>query len=786
MPWFHLCRNDWCKPGSKAQLFAFQLDLIRWRIAAMAENHHIDRNPPGSGLPRSATGSVWPFVLILLLAIGFYWKLVLTRQYIWFDHPDMAYLEIPRLAFQAREIQAGRFPLWDPHIWSGQPLIGQTQPGPLFPLNLLFFQLPLKDGYLRFGYLNWYWVILHFLAAWFAYLLGRTLQLSAAASMFGGLVFGFGGFVGNVAWLDVLNGAIMAPLVFLCLLKASDEGRRSMFHASLGGLFLGISWLSGHHEIPLLVSGAVLVTWIWLCALSRRRIIRAACFFAVAALVGSAQMLATIEFGQQSLRWVGLENAVGWKDRVPYAVATIYSLPAKGLLGLAFPGSSFADSSPYVGLLAIALAALGTAACWKQLAVRWAAGLVSISALFALGSQTPLHGILYAVMPLMDKARIPSRAVLLINLGIALLAAYGFHAVFANRGLHATKIIARLLAGAGGLIIGTTFVLTVAQKPMEEKVVLGGWICIAAAVALLGWRGGVFSQRAATVILTMLLLTDLTSGGPSTYTSRTGKDANKFVRHLEEHRDIAGYLKNLPEVPVRVQVDDQVIGANFGDWHGIDMLYGYVAGVSTNLMRHGLHTKRTQDLFGVTHFIGKEPPRDDLELVFEGQAGVKLYRNPHALPRFRVAHHVQTVISDEELLTAISNPETDLPQTAIMLKSGPELETCLGQDRIQEIRRGTDTLILEADLACRGLLIVGETLYPGWEVHVDGKREPMWEAYGVFRSVVVNQGTHRIEMRYRPWTVYLGAVLAACGVLVVFGCWLYAVLMNRSKQQFQT
>ncbi len=738
----------------------------------MAENHHSVRKAPQPELLRRAVGFVWPFLLLLLLCIGFYWKLSLTRQYVWFDHPDMAYLEIPRLAFQAREIQAGRFPLWDPHIWSGQPLIGQTQPGPLFPLNLLFFLLPLKDGYLRFAYLNWYWVILHFLAVWFAYLLGRSLHLSIAASVFGGLVFGLGGFLGSVAWLDVVNGAIVAPLVFLFLLKAA-AGPRFLLHAALGGLFLGIAWLSGHHEIPLLVSAAALVTWVWLCAPAPKRIRAAGLFFAVAAMIGSAQMLATIEFGRLSMRWVGLENAVGWKDNVPYTVATIYSLPAKGLLSLVFPGSSFADSSPYVGWLAVALAGLGVVACWQHLAVRWAAGLVSISALFALGSQTPLHGILYAVVPLMDKARIPSRSVVLINLGIALLAAYGFHAVFADRTLKATRIVSRLLAGAGALILATTFVLTVEQKPMDEKVVLGGWICLAAAATLTVWRAAVFSRRAATAILPILLLVDLTSGGPSTYTNRTDKNANRFVKTLEEHRDLAGYLKNLPGGPPRVHVDDQVIGTNFGDWHGIDMLYGYVAGVSVNLMRHGLHTRRTQDLFSVSHFIGKEPSRDDLELVLEGQSGVKLYKNPHALPRFRVAHRVQIAAGDEELRAAISNPETDLAQTAILLKSGPELEACEGPDRIQEIRRGTDTLILEVDLACRGLLIVGETLYPGWQARVDGKPQPMWEAYGVFRSVVVNRGKHRVEMRYRPGSVYLGAGLAGCGLLVVLGFWLF-------------
>src|SRR5207248_2429855 len=100
----------------------------------------------------SAAGRRWSRIagpaLLLLLTVVFYWKLVLSHQYIWFDHPDMCYIELPRLQFQASEIHKRHFPLWDPNIWSGQPLLGQTQPGPVFPLNLLFYLLPLQDGYL--------------------------------------------------------------------------------------------------------------------------------------------------------------------------------------------------------------------------------------------------------------------------------------------------------------------------------------------------------------------------------------------------------------------------------------------------------------------------------------------------------------------------------------------------------------------------------------------------------------------------------------------------------------
>ena len=70
---------------------------------------------------RNSAAAALPIAILFLLCVGFYWKLVLTDQYVWFDHPDMCYIEIPRLEFQAREIHASHFPLWDSALWMGQP-----------------------------------------------------------------------------------------------------------------------------------------------------------------------------------------------------------------------------------------------------------------------------------------------------------------------------------------------------------------------------------------------------------------------------------------------------------------------------------------------------------------------------------------------------------------------------------------------------------------------------------------------------------------------------------------
>src|SRR5438132_8326062 len=78
-------------------------------------------------------------LLLLVIFVCFFWRLLLSNQYTWLDGPDTANQILPWFQFQAVEWHHGRIPLWDPYLWGGQPLIGQMQPGAMYPPNWLLF-----------------------------------------------------------------------------------------------------------------------------------------------------------------------------------------------------------------------------------------------------------------------------------------------------------------------------------------------------------------------------------------------------------------------------------------------------------------------------------------------------------------------------------------------------------------------------------------------------------------------------------------------------------------------
>ncbi len=372
-------------------------------------------------------------ILLLLIVVCFFWKLVLTNQFTWLESPDFAYQVVPWFQYEAQQIQQHRIPLWDPFVFGGQSLIGQDQPGLAYPLNWLLFALPFSNGHISFHILNWYFMIIHYFAALFCYFLCRDLGRSMLASIIGGLGFGLGGYVGFIQWPQMLNGAVWAPLVFLFLFRAA-RGVRPLASAAFSGLFLGVSWLSGHHQVPIFLTLAAGGVWLYFLfehgRIQWNRLAPLAVFLAFFLAAGALQMWPSYSYGRTAVRWVGsTHDPVGWNEPVPYNVHQQYSLNPVYLLGIVLPG--FQDiASPYVGVVALSLAALALACWWKskELRILFAVGVAGL--FLALGKNDVFHGVLYSILPMFDKARTPATALYLFHFAIAVLIAFGLDALF--------------------------------------------------------------------------------------------------------------------------------------------------------------------------------------------------------------------------------------------------------------------------------------------------------------------------------------------------------------------
>ncbi|MBI4874849.1 MAG: YfhO family protein [Acidobacteria bacterium] len=670
---------------------------------------------------------------VVLLCVGVYWKLVLTRQYTWLDSPDIAYLEAPRLQMQAREWSHGRMPLWNTHQWCGQPLIGQMS-GAAYPLNWAFLALAGRHERIRQGDLHWYFVLIHILAALNAYALCRQLHCSPVASVTGGMLFSLGGFLSATDWPPMMNGAVWAPLVFLFLLRAV-EGRRPFTSAAFSGLALGMAWLSGHHEVPTYLSLAAGASWGFFCLRNRRLAPVAALAMSVAVLAGGLQIVTAHEYGRLAVRWAGVRDPLGWDQPVPYSVHSDFSFTPASLAGIVVPGA-YRHANPFLGGAAAFLAAVGVLAGRHRQASRLFVCLAAAGVLLALGSWNVFHGLLYAVLPLIEKARVPARAIVLFSLAAAPLAALGLDAVLDRKDDAWIRRAGRAagLLGALLFVLGVVLALVRRQLPDDRLAFLTLALLLAAGVVA-AWRAGQAGRRLAGAVLCLLVTAETGYVAQHGFTSLVEPGRVLPWRQLTSADDVAQFLRRQPQ-PFRVDVGDSDYPGNFGDWYGFDSAAGFAASVTANIFHARQYDEASSNLLAITYSVRREADRPEQELLYASPSGLKVFRNPKAYPRAWV-----------------------------------EGACAGGQVRVGELHTGRATLDVRTN--CGGMVVLADTWFPGWKATVDGRPARIQQVHGALRGVPVGAGEHRIRMEYFPRSVAVGGAMTAAGMLAALLTWLF-------------
>jgi hypothetical protein len=618
----------------------------------------------------------------------FFWKIV-SGRYVWFEGGrDIVYQVLPWLQMQAAALHSGQFPLWDPHQFGGQPTLGQVQPGVLNPFQYLLLIPALFSGHIDVHLFLVYFVLLHGLAAAAGFLLFRDWGVRADAAWLGGLFYGIGSVGGNVGWPQVSCGMIFPPLVLLFLSRSHRSGK-PVFHAALAGLFLGLAWFSGHHAIPMLLSVAVGVSMVGLLLTrwkSRSQIFSryGACLL-TAGLVAAPQIWAAVEFGQHSVRWIGLDQPIPGNARIPYSSHNIALHPSELIhilwAGDLSPNNSFAGW-PFVGLAGSALAALALLRFRTDRRVLWFAAGALAFLWFALGPFGGFYAAAYWLVPFLDKLREPIFALALFALGMAGLIALGAEGLLARP-----------------------------RSAWAARAVFSG------ALALL-WveHSGVSGHSPQTRLVPM-------------------GDA-KLFQQLADTADLDAWLLSHAGTG-RIEVNTDDLGLNFGDWYGAEQLGGYQPAVYAPLFHLEWWRPEVRRLYGVNYYIARKPAGAGQAEVYHSGSGLKVFTNPGAFPRAWAVHKLE--------------------------QAGPALETCDGAEAVRVLERRLNSVRLSADLRCRGMVVLNDNNYPGWRATVDGKAAPIHDAYGALRGVVVEGGSHAIEMRYQPWSFLGGGLLSLAG-----------------------
>jgi Bacterial membrane protein YfhO len=710
---------------------------------------------------------------VVLGIVAVFWKLALTKQYTFIDNPDLVNMVAPRLQPTLDAIRHGSILLWNPYEWFGEPPIGQVQPGVTSPFTFLLAMAPLHNGQVQFFYVQIWFVLLHCIAGLFAWRLFRELGCSAGPAVVGGVLFASMGYYGNTGWPNSLQPAMMAPLVFLFLLR-SLKGRAPLKNAAWAGVMLGISWLCGHHDPPVMM--ALAVAGIGLAAGFRRgnreaAALRMLVLFAAMGLVAAVQILPALEYGKLSTRWTDTGPKT-WRDRVPFPEHETHSLQPPDLLHVLFPGGNGLYSDPFVGIVALSLAAVALRRGFRRQEVRLFTVLAVAALLYAMARSDALYGLLYALLPFIEKTREPIVALFLFDLAVAALAAIGAEIVFSSPDPDRERGTIRILVWFGVAVFGLVFVLA-SLKPAvnattlvdgDQRPVMTALIGLLMAGVFQAWSRNSLPRRWALAMVGLLVIVEQSNEASWVWAQVNNKPAMALASNIPATEDLRDWLRAQPN-PKRIQKSDKDVPFNFGDWYEMESGNAYGASILTeSVALGGGWDERVARMYGLNYSLSRTQLRPGLEDVFTGASGIKVWRDPAAFPRAWTVHRTIVAADETKGALAVRIGPFDLRTTALTVGSQPALDSCDGTDRVTAIDEKPSSLQIAVEMSCRGLLVVSDSWYPGWRAQVDGKPAAIWKVNTAIRGVIVTAGRHNVTMQYRPFSVYFGFLCTLAGL----------------------
>jgi len=748
-----------------------------------------------------ASGNLRARAVLTLAALLPYWRfLSFHALYVTDDYfaSDIFNGELPGRVLAGSMLRAGEIPRWTTQLCSGIPLVGL--PGD--PVGVLAFALLPPAAALDVCVL-----VLVLAAAHGAYGLARRFGADRTGAVLAGIAFsGCGYFAAQLKHLSIVSTVAWLPVGLLLLDRAFAEGggrraeggnaegaeiaeisrsKRSLYLA-LFGLVFAQQVLSGFPQ-SVYICALVYGGFALFRAIERRRAMGspyawivwlgvATIAIALGAASGAIVMLPLAKLGAVSDR--GGTLGWEWATRLAYWPQNIWNLVfpyANGdISDNSYTGPPFFwEDFGYAGFFTFVLAIYGGVRERHQTAARAALVMTLVAYLFVLGRATPVYWIAYTIVPGMSMFRFPTRFLIVVELGLALLAAIGLTRL--REDLRARWPAAPMASVVPIVLVALTAVDLTFHQPRQNPIVPASWLTPPASVDLV--RAG--------------------AAAPRTFTPR----------HRDIHRQTFLQARGWADVQPYYAARDLLEPNLGGGFWGVASADCY-AGISARWFVDvwGDHNREpslaallvTPDFnrlemrvdprlptflrtYGVTHMLTPFPLSADI-LPFAGRAGQAYVYRVEGSARVRFVSGARVVTDDSQAVAALLAADFD-PAREIVLHDAP---ADFGMSRpaaspgasqaaiVAEDQRG---LTVRVTAPTDGFLLVADTLYPGWSASLDGHPAPLYRANLAVRGVPVPAGSHEVRFAYEPPGLVQGArisALALAALLIWAGAAAYA------------
>ncbi|MDE2798792.1 MAG: YfhO family protein [Gemmatimonadota bacterium] len=745
-----------------------------------------------------------PIVFFALLTAGYFYHILITGDVIYGSDTGAEF-------HRGNEPFAEALKKLPPKNWS-RFMGGTPESAALRPQYYPLIVIDLFTSEHR--YFGWRYIFAMFTAGYFMYLCTRSFGLHPLAALIAGAAYAsapaFLSFThaGHFAKMTVIG---LFPLMYWALNRGMDT-RRIIYFLILGGT-VGIAIYSPHLQMAYFALWTLGLLFLYklIRGLSRNgtkialyQTLLSAGAICLGLAIGAEGVIPQYWNTKTSSKRAATEQT----SDDGYEFASSWSLHPEEIFALAIPEfvafdtnttphkywgrNAFKINSEYVGIVPLFFAIFALSRIRKKNHIAFLLGLFILAVAYALGPHTPLHKLLYHLIPGVSVLRAPGMIAFLFSFALCALGAYGLHRLITDDTAPET---AKKLGITGGIC--TAILLLFAFVPSallslwqnivwtdisaprlqiaQNNLPLTGQGALLAAI-FVGTLTAVSYLRAqnklqihtfALVLLAILLID-------------TWRIDKMFLNYVNPNRvqpqervnaDAVAFLKRDNSLFRVFALPDH----NQMPLPGIDLVTGFndfaIKRYDHILKSGAINNPAILNLLNTKYIVAPSELNIPYLQKIAGRQGLHIYRNPGALPWFYLTPQYEIIPDENQILQKLTAPNTNPIQTALLEENpGIASDTNASEtDSIERLEYNEHQGHLKLSTTAPGprILVISQNHHPNWTATVNGEPKPLIRANYLWTAVALEPGEHIVELTYRDPIVATTRWITLGGVIIL-------------------
>ncbi|OGD89034.1 hypothetical protein A3D81_00150 [Candidatus Curtissbacteria bacterium RIFCSPHIGHO2_02_FULL_40_17] len=717
--------------------------------------------------------NIFPFLILLILTIVFFGN-TLTGKEVFvtpdFGRSDILHAEYPTKLFLSESLKNKQLPLWNPYIASGFPQLG-TITGNFNPINLIaFYLLPMPLAFnisLAFSFL---------IAGIFTFLFARSIGLSRITSLFAAIIFSYSGFfITQITHFVVIQTLSFFPLT-LFLTELFIQKKKPIFVPLLSIVF-GLQILAGFYQI-VLYSIIVILLYSLFRIFSEPRYYRWRLFLGILSAVSAGFLLSAIQlFPSWELTQISnRKGGVSFEEvkLFPYQIKHLVTFIWPYLLGDPRIGSYprfsqnwgiFWESTGYVGVLPLLFTIVAIAFSFKKSrVVKFFTFLLIFSLLLMLGKNSPT--IFFFKIPPLSFFRVPSRWIVFFALSLSILGAIGLEILLGYLNSTFRKRWTVLLIGFILLLLTSLNIFIFAGK-YHLRGRTDEWLSLPLTAEFLLKDNNDFK----------ILTVGSENVWNEEFLNRGWKNSKDKYLVFRESLD-----PNWNSV-FKIRSVKSYSPVSFKNDLTVSSIFDQEIIISQNGVLIGPSARNLLDIEGAKYVISPFSITDnDLEKVFESKTNPNyfVYLNKRFLPLVGIFSEYAVGKNPNEQFQLLNTKSFNPKSTLILEKDiGQKFAETSSEAKI--VNYQNNLVEIEALMKENGILVLRDSMYPGWKAYVDGQEKEILAANINQRALVLDKGEHQVKFVYQPKSFKIGAIISILAFLMLIITFIFTFLKDKLR-----